>query len=386
MKKRIFLAMCCLLAFAGLRAQVTCKGVMLVRVGELQKGDTVTVTGRNRDSGTGFTSYSIKGEARMVPGTSLKLLENNMSLWESAWFQYGSSRYAEKGPELNVRQQIKAWSDSELNELESEGRLLHDLELEDYLQRCLLRIHPAQLVKNQPTCEAHLSVWVHKDATVKLNTRYSGILYAGAQWVSAFTHEAELYKALAAGVALVEMDYPMLNVNSFSSPESVHAVTNEQKMAAEKIARQWMKTEADSASFLSGDAFTRKIRGAVLYTAYQHFYAQNFDQSLLQIDRLIKAEAASDEVWLLKAKIYRRMYDSEAANLTALSYLARAESIAAHNMAEIPAERGILLLRLGRPDEARTAFEAYRDILLLSGEASDELRWAQEMIWQCRKT
>lgn len=378
--------LCCLSAFAGLRAQVMYKGVMQARFGTYEKGDTVTVTGRTKDPGTGFTFYSIKGEARLVAGSNLKLLEQNMSFWENIWFQYGSSRYAVKGPELAVRQKLKAWSEAELNALESEKRLLHDLQLEDYLQRCLLRIHPSQLVKNQPACEAHLTAFVHRDGSLKLVSRYNGILYISAQWLSSFTHEKELYQALAEGIVAVEADYAVSNYNGYTEMEEIQSPGSEQRLLAQREARNWINTQADTASFASGDAFTRNIRGAILYTAYQHFYAQNYDQCLVLIDRLIKAGVASDEAWLLKAKLYRRMYDSETANLTALSYLARAESIAAHNMSEIPAERGILLLRLGRPDEARTAFEAYRDILLLSGEASDELRWAQEMVWQCRKT
>ncbi|MEO1450310.1 MAG: hypothetical protein AAFV07_12330, partial [Bacteroidota bacterium] len=127
----------------------------------------------------------------------------------------------------------------------------------------------------------------------------------------------------------------------------------------------------------------QQIAPLLMMQAWQHYHRHEWASALELANKMIRAEAAWEETFFLKARLYRLLYDTEATNLQALGFLIRAEEIGVHKLIEIPAEKGLLYMRMGDYGAARKEFETYLAAQITMSDNPEEEKWAREMLWRC---
>ena len=128
------------------------------------------------------------------------------------------------------------------------------------------------------------------------------------------------------------------------------------------------------------------ISGIITYVAWQEYYNQNYQRSIVLLNKVIDNGFATDEELFLKARIYRQLYNSPIKNLETLSYIQKATEINTFRFPELMEEKGLMLLRLNRFDEAKAAFENYLETLTTASADPQKIKWCRAMIKKCETT
>ena len=106
-----------------------------------------------------------------------------------------------------------------------------------------------------------------------------------------------------------------------------------------------------------------KISSINTYNARIKFVHKHMAACTTLIERNIEANVATEKDYVLLSKVTLFMYDNEAKNLAALEYINKAKSLNVYPIIEIPKQEAIVLIRLGRMDEARNSLLKYRENL-----------------------
>lgn len=132
-----------------------------------------------------------------------------------------------------------------------------------------------------------------------------------------------------------------------------------------------------------------KTSNANTSTAYLEFYNQHFNDADRIITRNITANIATEDDYILKARLLRNMFNDKANMESALNYLIKADELSVVPRYTTSKDRGLTLMRLDRFPAAQGAFKEY-----LSGIAKienksnwlqDEIEWTRKMIYKCEQ-
>lgn len=123
-----------------------------------------------------------------------------------------------------------------------------------------------------------------------------------------------------------------------------------------------MQEIGDPASF-NDPEYDIKISSINTYNARIRFALKHMAACTTLIKRNVEANVATEKDYVLLSKVTLFMYDNEAKNLTALEYINKAKSLNVYPTIEIPKQEAIVLIRLGRTDEARNSLLKYRENL-----------------------
>ncbi|MDX2247212.1 MAG: hypothetical protein SF052_10570 [Bacteroidia bacterium] len=376
-------------------SQPVLKGVMLRNVGAyLNKGDTVTIRALQKLpinlSGVmvpGDTlHYYIKDQSG-GPATSLpknvKLLPDNLNYWERVWLLLSSESVIQSGWRRASRDTLEYNARQQLGLLEEQNLLFHDPFLDDYFRRKLAEIHPGPMIKG-PGIERHFQLKITLLGYPRPIVYEDGTILADLSWLTGFFTEETFMQALAEVICHSIGDhYVKFNFYSFSDYD--FTPDPGEKRYALYFARKFMTTLPPDSSRNDTLVFTRSIAPAITRAAWKHRELREYRAAEQLIDRLIEADIATDETYLLKAMLLRTNPDSKAGNLAALTFLQKAERAAIHLPIplEIPRERALILMELGRYNEALETFEEYLEALLTGEGSYEDIRWARDMIFRC---
>ena len=272
-----------------------------------------------------------------------------------------------------------------IGQLESSHSLQSNLNLEDYLQRMALRIHPGYLFHHlsRPKQEASWHVHILVNGAQIAHAFPDGTLIFSTGWLTRHQTETQLMKGMTTLMAHVILDHAQDNFNAYEISSSFRFPIRQQQIARRYSESFLKQLKTPSQPDTTKQAYTGQIAPLLQLHAWQHYHQHEYAQALLILDRMINADAAWEETFFLKARIYRLLHDTEATNLQALGFLIRAEEIGVHPLIEIPAEKGLLYMRLGDYVSAKKEFETYLAAQLALDDNPEEQKWAREMLWRC---
>ena len=137
--------------------------------------------------------------------------------------------------------------------------------------------------------------------------------------------------------------------------------------------------------FHDNQYFIDKTANVVSYTAWQEFYSQHYMKSLLLLNKIIDAGFGTEEDYLLKAKLFRILGSGDEAIKEAILSLEMAETLGNQKLVDIFSEKGILLMKINKWNEALEAFKKYRALITNQPGSELEMKWCIQMMHKCRR-
>lgn len=370
-------------------AQKSYQGILLKNAAGYQKADTLTLLGSriHASQGQQFLIRSKIGELRYLHGKHIRTIANAEDFWQQLWWDHCSARVIKDETFVQNRKlvwaQDREWLNAFLGAIESETA---DAFQEDYLQQLVNRIHPARLAQYIGQNKYLTIILLPTERNVPVYYQ-NGEIVIPPVWLSQFTYEHELVGILARLIANIILEHKVANAMTVNgelyaiSPFQPSQTSLSLQVAQDFVKQSGINTEENAAN---RDAYTRKISSSILLAAREAHADYDYEKAIQYIDRLISAQAASEEAYLLKARIYRRLYNSASSNRTALSFLEKAQTLSTTTNLDILTEQGLLYMRLGEYAKAKTAFLAYDKGLASIGGYDEERRWVKELLFQCK--
>lgn len=109
--------------------------------------------------------------------------------------------------------------------------------------------------------------------------------------------------------------------------------------------------------------YDKKISLINSFNASVEFNSQHIVSSAMLAKRNIDAKVATEEDYLLMAKTTMYMYDNDLKNREALEFIIKAKSLNVYPTIDISKQEAIILIRLGKIDEAKKSLEKYHEDL-----------------------
>ena len=382
--------------FSSISAQISLDGIVVEKFNSFETGDTVKVLGVFTPGNSIFPSivkppfshYFYLGESRYqsVPKEKIILSEKKMDFWENLWFYhrgYETAKY--RWSSMNVGA-FKNFDNRFVADLQEQNQIMVDPFIEDYLGRLVKQIFPGELIR--PT-EKRVRVQVALTGKSEVLTFDQGLILISDGKLIELKNEAELIHLLVEEIAHLVLEHGYENHKNRTFTDPFYQFTLNQKILASEVAKDFFEYKKNEGHPLdtndNPDSYTVKISSLIMTHAWEKWLKKNYQASMDQVDRLITANIATDETYVLKAMLYRQLYHTREANLTALSYLEKAEKLKVHHAIEIYREKGLLWLRLDEPEKALSAFEEYLAGLLQLGDSGKESKWTRDMIFKCKR-
>ena len=197
-------------------AQPVKKGIVDKRVPPYQIGDTISVFGiRQNPPPTSFLYPYSKTVWNFIPQDRIRLLEDNFSFWENAWFEQRMSIRMENSWPMASIAALDESSLTYISRLHESDVIIDDDLLNDYLLGMLLRIHPDTLIKSRARS---LHVWIIHSLRPEIFSLDNGAVILSTGLLCRVESEWELENALARQVAHIVLDHQLVNFTQSPGP------------------------------------------------------------------------------------------------------------------------------------------------------------------------
>jgi hypothetical protein len=370
--------------------QITVKGILLDKHTSHNVGDTIVLYGMRaiyNDS-----SYFIKddqGYFRTVPSRKLLVLDEQMNYFDRKWFEKEAAAIIRHGWNNPGRIKIEKQALSYLADLKNNNLLYEDIYLQDYLLDLLKRIHPVSFYKGRTI---FFTIKILNSEEEKIFSFENGTILISTQLIANASDEKELFESLVQAVAHVVFDHSYNNIDSFSTDTQKQLgiiYSTELSQKGKQIAKDFMRYYTGNRNqdilYHDNNYFMDKIANVVSYTAWQEYYSHHYIQSLYLLEKVIDAGFGIEEDYLLRAKLYQILRSDDDALKEALVSLEVAESMGNQKLLEIYPEKGVLLMKMNKWDEALKAFRNYQELLMNQPDSALEMKWCIQMIHKCRQ-
>ena len=410
------------------------KVVLTINAIGYHKGDTVEVKAHLPASENFPEQFLLTNgnRQRWLKSDVVKRVELINDFWDSYWFYYRSGEIQKKGWDSDLRSELKTNCKDFIQDATDNKLIFDDDLLVDYLYQLVHKICSGKLYKGYNT---NFSVVVFKANEANSFAFDNGTIVLTTKLLSQTKSEKDLVKILAKQVANIVLDHQLLNLKQQISAgrsaafwtglvgvaSTVAAASNESKGSddftmddaenltraayifsssigeqmgvklsnvqdknANNISELYVSKYYDGWNKQTNDEYLRDISNVLTYTAWQNYYQKNFNEALQLVTRLENAHVASNEDFLLKAKIYRMLYTTDEANYEAIRCLEIAKSLGNVQLVEIFKEEGLLYLRINNLDKAASAFSEYRkgleEMQKSGSDCTEELRWVSNLM------
>lgn len=383
-KKALFFLLSALTTLIGY-SQIQVKGVLISHNPVHSGNDTIIIACMKLISRD--TVYYSKNDGNLRPINNINVLNDEIDFWEWEWFKYNSYNFARYGWKIEKRIRLEKQTLDYIASLDQENRIFKDDYVEDYLFQLLKQVHPVMFNKGR---NQYFSFKLLNSDEDKVYTFDNGTILISTQTIAECKSEKELKDKIIRSVVHILLDHNLNNTNIFS--ENILSLLganydDNDSLTANLVADSFMKhiiqSNSNNIHSLSDSEFNERISHILSYTAWQEFYSQHYLESLRMINRLIEYDVAGPDDYLLKAKIYRTLSLTPGSLTEALNLLSKADSISKGQLIDVFPEKGILLMRFERWDEALNTFKTYKELLEKQQITGDELKWCDHMEFLC---
>jgi hypothetical protein len=416
--------------FSSAFSQVTMKAIVNKKNAGFNEGDTAVIYGFTKSAVDNSEEFIIKknGDYKTVSASKYNVIQPIADFWEKLWFYNRSRDIMLNGWDIDLRTRQTTDSREFVQNLQTNKLLLDDDYVQDYLSQMIHNICPKKIPRPK---DSYLTISIMKSNESQSFSFSNGTIVVTTSLLANLKTEQELVKVLSKEIANIVLDHNILNMKqqikaqraanfwtafaavastaaavssaskgnynftfddaivvtaatsliSSSIMESVGAnYSLEQTSSANTNAQIYVKTEYPKWEQKTQDDYTRVVSSIITYTAWQHYYAFNYTEAIAFINRLENAGVAVEDDYLLKAKIYRALYNTDEANYEALRCIHKAKSLGNTKLIDLSKEEGLLYLRLDNKEKAKAAFDEYKsglEELQAKGDDSSasELQW-----------
>ncbi len=376
------------LSFAD--CQIVLKGVLLENYKSRHAGDTITLYGMKiSHHDTFYYAKYQSGNYYIISSKRLFILESELNHLDKKWFEDEAIETYKRGWNLSKRLNIERKTLNYLAELENNNLIYKDVYLEDYLLGLLKNIHPIRLYKGRTL---YFSVRLLNSEKEEIYTFENGTLLITTQLIAGLSDEKELYEKLVQAVIHVIYDHSYRNMDPFSEDPQRQlgiiyssGLSGKGKQIAKNYMKFYMQNQSQEYPFHDKHYFIDRIANVVSYTAWQEYYSHHYMKSLQLLNKIIDAGFGTEEDYLLKAKLYRILDPGDDALNEAILLIEKAESLGNQKLVDIYSEKGILLMKIKKWDEALEAFTSYSTLIMNQPGSEMEMKWCIQMMHKCRR-
>ena len=412
------------------------KGIALKNINGYSTGDTIDIFGFKQNS-SGKSSYLIGNgfNEKYVSSAKLELLDDNLDFWQVVWLENQSSHINSSGWQTDLRSTLRDDFYEYASQMEINGLVFRDEYLEDYLRRLILIVHPQALIKEVPS---RLNILMITAIKPEVFTFDNGCIVITTGMLAKTRSEQELLTILSEQISHVVLDHNLMNLtmeirnesnaefwSAFATIASAVAMefsnirygtnfhagdlvltglsaaaisdalvlsagasfTSEQNERSRNLSEAFMEDlqQRDRRSKFFPHVATARITSAISLTAWQEYYHHNYDQAMRYMDRVFEPGIASEEDYLLRAKLTRTLSNTYQSNAEALRLINTALAMHDFDFVEALAEKGLILIRLGEVAQAREVFVTYKEAVseMSNLPAGRNATWASRMLIKC---
>ncbi len=435
MNKIISAGLLILLFHGNITAQKPIQGVAIKKFDNHEQGDTINIYGyRQKSEGESYLVRSSYGD-KYVSSNKIRLLEENMGYWQHVWLMNQASHVRSSGWQNDLRMTLKDDYYEYASQMEINNLVFRDEYLEDYLRQLVYILHPEALMKGEPARLNILMIRANKPEVFAFN---SGTIVITTGQIARTCSENELLTILAVQTAHIVLDHNLMNLNqeihsqrsaefwsTFATLASAVAMeisninygtnfnvgdvvlagltsaaisdaimlsaganfSKEQEQRARILGTEFIANleKNETFEYLPDKEYMINISSVLSLTAWQEYHHNNFDRSMYYMDRVFGLGIASEEDYLLRAKLTRTLSNTNENNLEALRLINTALAMNDFDFVEALAEKGLILIRLGEVNQAREVFEEYRTAVsgMPDMPPGRDATWANRMLIKC---
>jgi hypothetical protein len=366
-------------------SQVSIRGVFTGNVKEFRAGDTAIFNGAREDAYSKRLYYYLKGTNGQVAADKVDLLTDDTDFWELQQFYHTSQKIAADGWEREKRDELDRMTLEYITRLEAEGKIYNDKYAEDFLQQLIQKIHYPKIYKGK---DYFLSAKIVNTDKKYIYSFDNGTLLITTQLLAETTDYNELVVLFSRAIAHILLNSNLPNVDTYSPSEirQLGAVYSEEDKAQKRtIAERFISyTNTYKLGLLAvdPDVFTAAMAGIIGYTAWQSYYVNQYSEALVYISRLEEGNLANSSDLHLKAKCYMEIANNDQSNGEAYNTLLQAASFNDEYLPQIYSEMGLVLMRLRRFEDARSAYLQYQQKIMCINDPEQQA-WVLKMIKAC---
>jgi tetratricopeptide (TPR) repeat protein len=367
--------------------QVSRKAVMMDKHRRFNKGDTVNVLASY--SKYGYSLYVVTNGERTeeTPSSKISIIGDSLTFWEDIWFKSKSySAFDRKVKVPNAYQKQKSLDI--LLSLQEQNKIYEDPFVEDYLLQKLILIRPPHEFFGKDS--SHFNLKLLNQPSEEIIVLPNKTILVSVDWLAGTSTADEVIMALNKAVIYAflgyHLDYYKSEPAYEEESEDLSDLLSGTKQKLRVHATRLFKEQKRQDIFNEQVPYLNVISGIITYVAWQEYYNQNYEKSIDLLNKVIDNGFATDEEFFLKAKIYRQLYNSPEKNQEALSHINKAMDINTFRFPELMQEKGLILFRLNRYSEAKTAFEKYLESLTEASGDPQKIKWCRAMIKKCETT
>jgi hypothetical protein len=164
--------------------------------------------------------------------------------------------------------------------------------------------------------------------------------------------------------------------------------SEDQEKKSDQLVNNYMSECYNKLIHKSPDDYNRIISKVLTFSAWQNFYSLKYREALEKLNRLGNAGCAEENDYLLMAKIFRTIYNTEESNYEALNFIKTAKKIGIVNLLDLSKEEGLLYLRLNDIPNAGIALEEYKKGLeslpVVNDDDRNELEWVKDVLYKIK--
>jgi len=367
-----------------------------------------------------------------VGAEKVKLVNGEMDHWEKLWLENRAAYIHENGWEMKQRDILEDDFLSYMSEMEENKLLIRDEFIDDYLRQLILMIHPGKLIRphekqidivvlssSEPEIFAFncgtivittskISSMENEEEMVKLLSQYVAHLVLednlnnltediqAHQAADLFTTSATIASAVAMGISNIRRgtnfgpgDVWLVNrASSFLSHSLISSVganypSPQVSIARHNAAIMVNNLKEQEGEFRNENNVTSWIAPVLRNDAWQSYYLNDYELSGKTLDRLFGVGIENEEDYLLLAKLYRAKAEDDAGLQLALDAITKAEELDDFNFVEVLFEKGKIMIRMEKYQEAKVEFEEFLSVTEEVGGDQDEIEEAKRMVIHC---
>lgn len=402
---------------------------------------------RSSNRSSKYVVKAKSGNIRMIDPSNVRLIDTIQNFWDYQWFLNRSGKVAKSGHYMGVRSSFNGECAAYIEQLKAAGLLENNAETQDYLDNLLKRIGPSTLVKGMDASlkiyvvkSDAKDIFSYDNGSIFITTGLLANTLTEDELVRQLTTEIShivnddlvvnrrnrnVGTAVGVGIlaaALVAVLVASSNeddhhhernrdyhehtefhgnwffdgfiyesysdyappMRAYTRPASIRNYNNDQNESARSASIAFMTNEYEKTNPISNREYTRNISGIITYEAWNKYFKSAYNDALQMIDRLENNGVAGSDDYLLKAKIYRKLYNTDEARYEALQYLQKAKDLKSDINIELLKEEGLIYYQLKDMAKAHASFEEYRYALDKVGIENDddrrEVSWANQML------
>ncbi|KPK86842.1 MAG: hypothetical protein AMS27_04220 [Bacteroides sp. SM23_62_1] len=433
MKKSLTIILLCLSLTNYSKAQPILSGIALRNFAGYKTGDTVRLEGYSYDRSSNKNYYILQSQSGEVyiPVSWIQLPEDNIGFWTMVWFQNRAYAIYTKGWQSRSRDILYNDFNNYITRIQEHDLIFEDNYLQEYILYLVGIIHPECLIRPE---SRSLEIIILKASEPEIYSFNHGAIVITTGKLAELECEEDLAFLLAEHIAHIVLEDNLANYNKFESTRAaagiasvlfslgsnvamgIHNIRSDYDFSADDMLSVWNLAFSLSDILIQPpqDIYTiqqvnrtQKIarrrmdmlmkKDFTFHTptdfviimspfmkdlAWEKYFQKDYNGSLKLIDRLIQYGIADEEDYLLKTKIYLAQFNSHETNLQALKLVETAEQMDQYKYVELQLQKGIILMRLERFEEAQEALLDYLSVAESYGEDPGRINEAKNLLSQ----